>query len=68
MLAYIFILAIAWYIYIIGMPCYDPLLNKELYDSVKPAGPIAIIQFLIAFGAHCVNVILIRRQIAGEPV
>ena len=68
MLAYIMILCIAWYIYIIGMPCYDPTLNKELYDGVKPAGPMTILQFVIAFSAYCVNITLIRRQISGEPV
>ena len=67
-LAYIFILCITWYIYIIGMPCFDENINKELYDSVKPAGPIALLQFMIAFSAHCVNITLIKRQIAGEPV
>ena len=67
-LAYAYIIAIVWYIYIIGVPAFDDSTEQALFDSLKPAGPLAVIQFLIAFSASAINIILVRRVIRGESV
>ena len=42
-LAYAYIISIVWYIYIIGISAFDKSVEQELFDSLKPAGPLAVI-------------------------
>ena len=67
-LAYAFISAIAMFDYTIADRAFDESGEQELYDSIKSAGPTAIIQALLAFCVSFVNTTLIRRVRAGEPV
>ena len=67
-LAFAFIIAAVWYEYWLVYPAFELAIHQELYDSIKAAGAIAIMQFIVALTASVINELLLRKQIAGEPV
>ena len=42
-LAYAYIISIVWYIYIIGVSAFNNSVEQALFDSLRPAGPLAVI-------------------------